>query len=353
MQCTQQVKNREFYYTITLMTNRLYIVFVFCLCLYTISCSRSDRLYTEQEADLVIYSPHYKENSDFIIREFRQRTGYTVRIVYQGTSELLSRLETEHQNQIYAADVFWGGGIETLESMVHLFEPYRSPELEYINIEYCDPAFYWLGFSVMTMVMVYNTELVPVDMVPDSWESLLDPFFYKRIIMPDPLRSGSAYSLLNAVLTSVGYEDGWSLISRIKAAAGKDGISALSSSVNSEVISGGFFVGLTSEDAALPEIEHGKPLAVIYPKEGTIAVPDGVALIRNAPHQKVAKEFIDFVLSYDVQSLVAKRWYRRSVRSDVILPVGAKPFDSVYVLPYKIFIAAQRRNEILSCWKAL
>ena len=115
----------------------------------------------------------------------------------------------------------------------------------------------------------------------------------------------------------------------------------------------GFFIGLTSEDAALPEIERGEPLAVIYPEDGTIAVPDGVALIKNAPHSQAAKDFIDFVLGQDVQNLVSRRWYRRSVRHDVPLPVGAEPFDSIHILPYDIFTAAQQRTTILRRWRDL
>lgn len=333
--------------------NRCLLGFVLCCCSLVLSCTRTEPAAVEQQVDLVIYSPHPKGKSDFIIKEFRQRTGYIVQVEYSGTTELLSRLDREHQDGIYNADVFWGGGIESLESMVHLFEPYQSPQLKYIDIAYCDPAYYWLGFSVMTMVMVYNTELVPPYMVPSRWDELPSSFFHGRIIMPDPLRSGSAYSLLNAVLAVAGKEDRWQLVKQIKAAAGEAGIAASSSNVNPEVISGGFFIGLTSEDAALPEIERGEPLAVIYPEDGTIAVPDGVALIKNAPHPQAAKDFIDFVLGQDVQNLVSRRWYRRSVRNDVPLPVGAEPFDSIHILPYDIFTAAQQRTTILRRWQDL
>ena len=71
--------------------------------------------FSEQEADLVIYSPHASDKTESIIREFRQRTGLRAKIVHQGTSELIGRLAAEENNGSTAADVFWGGGTETLE----------------------------------------------------------------------------------------------------------------------------------------------------------------------------------------------------------------------------------------------
>ncbi|AEE17936.1 extracellular solute-binding protein family 1 [Treponema brennaborense DSM 12168] len=338
----------------------LRLCLLLCVIAATTACAKRERQAESNvpkssaaEAELVIYSPHYTDKTEFIIREFRQRTGITVELVYQGTTELLERLAHERESGVHTADVFWGGGIESLEANTALFAPYRSSQLDAINPAYCDPEQYWTGFSVMTMVLVYNTDLVPADKIPRTWRDLLDPFFAHRIIMPDPMRSGSAYSILNAILSSE--RDGgdeWVLLRELKNAAGTGGLAAASSQVHSAVATGEYFAGLTAEDAALPETAAGQPLAIVYPADGTIAVPDGVALVKDAPHAENAKRFIDFVLGPDVQQLVPVRWYRRSVRNDIPLPAGAESFSKLRILPYDVFAAARSRERILQTWQA-
>lgn len=332
---------------------------IFVLSIFLLSCSKKDKAFVASEdthsstGELVIYSPHSSDKTEFIIREFRQRTGIKTILVYEGTGELLEKLSTEEKEGISYADVFWGGGIESLESNKQLFTPYTSIENNNITSSYIDPEHYWTGFSIMTMVIVYNTTLVPQEKVPKTWTDLLDPFFTNRIIMPDPPRSGSAYSILNAMLKDDTQAENWEFIRKLKQQVGSNGLASSSSKVHTAIASGSYFAGLTSEDAALSIISKGSPISVVYPEAGTIAVPDGVALVKNAPHSENAKLFIDFVLSKDVQSLVSDRWFRRSVRQDVNLPVGAEPFDSIEVLPYDVFMAAQKRSRILQTWKEL
>jgi len=309
--------------------------------------------FPEQEADLVIYSPHASDKTESIIREFRQRTGLRAKIVHQGTSELIGRLAAEENNGSTAADVFWGGGTETLEAAKQLFAQYKSNELVNIDKEYVDKDNYWTGFSVMTMVIAYNKQLVPPKEVPTSWADLDDPFFQGRIIIPDPLKSGSAYSILNAVLNTTYPEENWNLLKRIMLRAGTNGLAASSTTIHPSVAAGEYFVGLTSEDASLYVISTGQPLAIVYPSDGTIAVPDGVALVKNAKHKDAACLFIDFVLGHDVQEIVSCRWFRRSVRNDIALPERAEPLASIHILPYDVYDVAQKRDRILSMWEDL
>ena len=142
----------------------------------------------------------------------------------------------------------------------------------------------------MTMVIIYNTDLVPTSKIPTTWTDLLDDFFINRIIMPNPLKSGSAYSILNAMLASDS-ERGWDMLRELKYIIGERGLASSSSTVQTSVSTGEYLVGITSEDSALSEIAAGGPLKIVYPTAGTIAVPDGVALVKNAPHEENAKEF--------------------------------------------------------------
>ena len=336
---------------------RIQLLFIahILLCINLISCSLHNNKNSEQHAvqpDLVIYSPHPVDKVEFIVKEFRQRTGMNVHIIHGGTGELLSRLQKEEISDISTADVFWGGGIESLESAKELFQPYTSPETSNIETTYIDKENLWTGFSVMTMVIVYNASLVPSQKVPLKWADIQDPFFSSRIIIPDPEKSGSAYTMLNTILLTSGGAN-WQLLRAIKQQASPAGIASSSTSVHPSVACGEFFVGLTSEDAALSFVNSGYALSIVYPKDGTVAVPDGVALVKNAKNEAVAKQFIDFVLSETVQDLLARNWNRRSVRTDIELPEGARPLTEPELLQYNIYEAARQKEKLLQLWRAL
>ena len=88
-----------------------------------------------------------------------------------------------------------------------------------------------------------------------------------------------------------------------------------------------FFAGITFENYALTLKKIGSNVGCRFPREGTSAVPDGIALVRGARREEEAKRFIDFALGKDVQTLLGARWERRSVRDDsdaAIPPAGER-----------------------------
>jgi len=314
------------------------------------SCSRQKKQnITPAKPDLVVFTPHPADKTEAIIREFRQRTGITVQEIHGGTAELLSMLKGGA-----VADVFWGGGVESLEAAKELFMPYVSSESYAINPLYVDSEHRWTGFSVMTMIIVYNSVLVTDKNIPRSWTDLKAPFYSKRVFIPNPEKSGSAYSMLNTILLTSGGEN-WELLGAIKSQAGSSGVAENAPSVHTSVASGEYFAGLTSEDSALSYLqEHPEsPLSIVYPSDGTVAVADGVALIKGAAHTQPAEVFIDFVLSDTVQSYIVQNWMRVSVRNDVAIPEKACEPSEINILPYDIYEAARNRDLFLEKWREL
>ena len=95
------------------------------------------------------------------------------------------------------------------------------------------------------------------------------------------------------------------------------------------------------------------PLTIVYPEDGTVAVPDGVALVRGAKNEEAAKAFIDFVLSETVQSYIVQNWMRGSVRTDIAIPEKARDLSEINILPYDIYEAARNRELFLEKWRKL
>lgn len=309
---------------------------------------------SSSDDDLVIYSPHPMDMTDYIVREFRQRTGIRVKVISGGTGDLIDKVRKQADG--VKADLFWGGGIESLETIKDQFQEYRSSEQAEIVDVYTSSHNLWSPFSVLPVVIIYNTKLVSGKLVPGSWSSLLDPYFKDHVIMADPATSGSAFTILVTMLRTMsegkgGKADAWPFVGRFITQLGPGGFVPGSTTVYNSVAEGEFFAGITFENSALSLKKAGKDIDYRYPSEGTSAVPDGIALLKQAPHPEKAKRFIDFVLGHDVQSILMSKWFRRSVRKDV--PAYQPDLSRLNIIDYPISESAAMRSQILSHWTEL
>lgn len=298
-----------------------------------------------EEERLVIYTSHKEEVYRPIVKEFEQRTGIWVDVVTGGTNELLERIRAEADHP--AADVMFGGGVESLASYRDCFAPYACEEAEHIEARFRDGEDLWTPFSALPVVLVYNTKLVRPGQVT-GWRDLLDPGLRGRIAFADPSVSGSSFTALGTFLLAVdgGEEDLLRALAENLAGRQLEG----SGDVLGAVAGGGALVGVTLEETALKRIAAGDDLTLVYPGDGTSCVPDASALIRGAAHEENAKAFLDFTVSEAVQRLLTGQFFRRSVRGDVE-PAGELPaLEDIPLVDYDVERVSGRRDELLMTW---
>ncbi|MYL45160.1 extracellular solute-binding protein [Virgibacillus halodenitrificans] len=310
------------------------------------ACGSKEEEASGEAKTLTVYSPHQNEIINPIVKEFQDRTGVNVDVVTGGTGELLNRVTAEEGNP--GGDVFWGGGAESLEAYGESFEPYVTSEDDAIAADFKSPENVWTGFSALPMVIMYNQEMVEEENAPKAWKDLLNEQWTGKIAYVDPGKSGSAYTQLVTMLTA--YEDdgsdGWGFVEDF--VANLDGtILSSSSAVPKGVADGEFPVGITLEEAAFRYIAGGASVDVNYPEEGTSAVPDGVALIKDAKNNENAKKFIDFLVSEDVQKMIVEDFSRRSIRSDVNPPEGLIASDDIPLVDYDFGWSAENKDEVM------
>ncbi len=305
----------------------------------------------EPPADLVVYSSHPAEMVRTILREFRDRTGLRVRVVAGGTGELLGRLRSGDASP--RADLLWGGGAESLAAVADLLEPYVSPEAAAVPEGLKDPKGAWTGFTVLPMVMIVNDRLLPPERAPRAWADLGSERLRGSVAYADPSVSGSAYTILRTLLLAGGGgEAGWSRVAAF-ARILEGNVLPESSQVFRGVASGEYLAGLTYETAVTDAGRSGSDVRVVYPADGTSAIPDCVALVRGAPHPEAARAFVDFVLGPDVAAVVAVRFGRRSARADAPAPEGLPPLSSLRILPYDVERSAAERAGTLARFRDL
>lgn len=109
-------------------------------------------------------------------------------------------------------------------------------------------------------------------------------------------------------------------------------------------------MGITLEETAKKYIAMGYDISMIYPSDGTSAVPDGIAMVKNAPHSYNAGKFIDFVVGYDTQDYAMENFYRRPVRTDIIL---SNNYEIAKLIKFDYKKSAVEEPQIFSLWNDL
>ena len=296
---------------------------------------------------VVVYSPHDADPLNAGVNQFMEAyPNVKVEVVAAGTGELCNRIAAESANPI--ADVLWGGGADSLAAFKEYFQPYVCANDEFIGEAYKDPDDLWIGESPLPMVIFYNKDLIEKDglTIPESWEDLTKPEWKGKIAYCLPSKSGSAYTqLCTMILGHGGKEEGWEFIKKLY--DNLDGKMVDSSGKCHKMVADGeFYVGLTLEKAAV-QYKDDPSVGFVYPKDGTSAVPDGVALVKGCPHEENAKLFIDFVTSKECQTKQSQDWGRRPVRSDLEVGEGMAKLEDIPLVDYDFDWAANEKEMII------
>lgn len=327
-------------------------LFVIIVSMFLFSCSSQSDAKPSKTSSLVVFSPHPLELIDPIISEFEADFDVQVNIVFAGTGELLAKIEDE-QNEP-TGDVMWGGSITTLESNASLFHAYQASNEDEIYAEHKNTSGQVTRFSIIPSVIMINNNLVG-DIVIDGYQDLLNPRLKGKIAVADPSKSSSSFEHVINQLYAMGEgnpDTAWKYMEAfIDQLEGK--LLSGSPEVYRGVANGQYSVGLTFEEAAAKYVRDGAPVSIVYPKEGTVVKADGVAIIKNAKNLENAKDFVNFVTSFEIQTLISTELNRRSVRMDIGVAEGLKEIEDIYVIQDDPAWIAKNRANLLERYFAL
>ena len=248
--------------------------------------------------------------SEPVLREYERRSGVKVNPVYDTeetkSTGLANRLLAEKARP--QADVFWSN--EPVRTLVlksrDVLAAYRSPSAEGIPPALVDPDGFWTGFSARIRVIAYNTTLVKAEEAPQSVFDLADPKWKGQVAIADP-RFGSTSFHVAALYAAAGDQKMDEFFRQLKA----NGVRVVdgNSVVRDLVARGEVKVGLTDTDDVNVAIENGQPIAMVLPDKAGLGVPvmpNMVSLIANAPHPDEGRKLVDYLLSADVERLLAQ-----------------------------------------------
>jgi len=289
-------------------------------------------------AKVVVYTAHEDSIINALAPRFEKDTGIKLEYVKLASGDVIKRAKAEAANP--QADVIWSIGGEQLEADSAILAPYTPKEWDKIA-----PVFKvgtnWLPYTGIMNVLIVNTKMVAADKMPRKWTDLTDARFKKLISSARADKSGSAYMQLANVVTV--YKDkGWDIYKGIMQ---NMVVSASSGAVPKFVNDGEQAVGITLEDNAFRYVMGGGPVKIVYPEDGTVAAPDGIALLKGGPNPDAGKAFIDWCLSKPVQEFLVDTMFRRAVRTDCKDPAGLPALKTIKTIPYDFGWAAKNKND--------
>jgi iron(III) transport system substrate-binding protein len=300
--------------------------------------------------EVTVYVSADRPFSEPVMQAYQQRTGVRVHVVYD-TEETKS---TGLANKLIAeqarpqADVFWSN--EPVRTLVlksrGVLAPYPSPAAEGIPAALVDPERYWTGFSARIRVIAYNTSLVKAEDAPRSVFDLADPKWKGQVAIADP-RFGSTSFHVAALYALLGDERMDTFFRALKDNQVRvvDGNSV----VRDLIVRGDVKVGLTDTDDVNVAIEKGQPIAMVLPDRdglGVPVMPNMVSLIANGPHPEEGRKLIDYLLSADVERMLAQsEAVQIPLHAGVPGPKNIPPIDSFKPMTLDYAKAASRVED--------
>ncbi len=182
---------------------------------------------------------------------------------------------------------------------------------------------YWVGVVLASFGIVYNNDLLEmIDApTPTSWQHLAAPQFRGWVALADPAHSGSVATTYNVILRRMGWEEGWTVLREVCANARYFTSSA--SKVPVDVSAGEAAAGMCIDfygrfQAGAVASAGADRVGYADPPFLTATTADPIGVLRGAPHEALANEFVRFLLSAEAQRL----WQRR-----VGTPGGPERFE--------------------------
>jgi iron(III) transport system substrate-binding protein len=293
---------------------------------------------TAPPATLDIYAAQGQEITTPLIDAWqRKNPSLRINVIRGGAGELLSRMRAEKARPL--GDVFWGGALELYRSNGDLFAPLDIPEEA--AFEGRDPERKWHPWTRNVLHLAVNTRRFTGDL-PRSFEDLADPKWRERgrIGLSNPAGSGTAYTIVPALVTVHGWDFMTALLANVRLTESSE--TSFKWLKDGEVAAGFIF-----EKMLLDYVSAGAPLEVVIAEEGVIQQADGCGLIAGAPHPEEAAAFLRWMATAEAHEIVRARLGRRSARKDTAPSPGLMDLTGVRLIQPDVEWITHRRDEIL------
>lgn len=271
---------------------------------------------------LTVYSPHDNDVLTFFEKGFEAaHPDVDVQSVDMGSQDIIDRLRSEKANP--QADVWFGAPEETFERAARegLLTPYRPSWAAAVPADSHDPNDYWYGTYLTPEVIGYNSQAVSDSAAPKDWDDVLDPKWKGKVLIRDPIASGSMRAIFGAIILRSIHETG-------SPNQGFDWLKRLDAQTKEYTLNPtilyqklgrqeGLITLFDMPDLAMLRDRYHIPVKYTIPASGTPLLVDAIAVVKGSKHEALAREYYEFVTSERSLLDAADRFYRIPVRTDI------------------------------------
>ncbi len=266
------------------------------------------------EQRVVVYTSVDRIFSEPVLQRAKQVLGVDVVGVYDTeetkSTGLVNRLIAKKDNP--DGDIFWSGDPARAAQLKAegITAAYDSPATAPFPEALKDPEGHWVGFSARTRVLLVNTEQVSPGDEPKSIFDLTQAKWKGKVAIANPLFGTTSFHVA-AFVQALGEDKTFQWLDDLRS----NDVRLVSSNgeVKRQVASGLVAVGLTDSDDAAEAMADGQPVRAIVldqsaepgPPLGNLVIPNTVSLIKGGPNPEGARKVFDFLLSPEVQTMLA------------------------------------------------
>lgn len=238
-----------------------------------------------------------------------------------------------------------------------LVAPFKPVNFDKLPTVFREENGRWFSVHSLTVAFLVNTKLVKD--VPQSWADLLKPEYKNSVVYLDPRSTGIGQVLTFAANFGAGgdmsnVQPGLDYLGKLHKAGNV--LRVLGTTPYAQFIKGEIPIWISYENDGL-KAKHidglGDSVAVVIPKEASVAAPYGISLVEKGPNPNAGKLWLNFIMTDFGQQIFAQGFVRPSVPG-VSLPdsVADKLPAAPQVRPLDVKAAAQRKADIDKGWAA-
>lgn len=283
-----------------------------------------------EDERLVVYCSVDETFSRQVLDRFEEKTGLKVAAVFDTeagkATGLAKRIRAEAANP--RADVLFSGELfhTILLARDGLLAAYDPPSAADIPDRYKDGQHRWTAIGLRGRVLAFDSARLKAQALPTRWEELAEERFASQTAFANPL-FGTTWGHVAAMFALCGEQRGRAFLTGLRDGGGKmvDG----NSSAVREVLAGHVGMCMTDTDDVrvarrrLPSLDQRY---LDLGDGGTLLIPSSVAVIKDCPHPELARELADFLVSAEVERLLAgsasgnipvREWLRRELNMEM------------------------------------
>ena len=292
------------------------------LLLSALSCS------SDKRTVLIVYSPHGKELLEYLEKGFEKaHPDIDIQWVDMGSQEVLDRVRAEKDNP--QADVWFGAPAEAFDRATRemLLEPYIPTWSNAVSVEARENNDHWYGTYLTPEVIAYNTQAVSAAQAPKDWDDVLDPKWKGKLLIRDPIASGTMRAIFGAIVAR-------SMARTGSPEGGYEWLRKLDANTREYVLNPtilyqklgrqeGVITLWDMPDIATLEQRTKIPVGYVIPSSGTPVLVDGIAIIKGTKHPAESRLYYEFVTTPTALKAAAEQFLRIPARTDI--PVSELP----------------------------